>query len=107
MAKKKLTPLEKRNPAKRFVPMPYADAQRLLSKHGPQRMLPVAGAAQGGEVVAVEVEALRERNAILANPRGRKRHLPAVRVAAPDGAVPRRPSMRRTPRSASCSMARM
>ena len=66
VAKKKLTPLEKRDPAKRFVPMPYADAQRLLSNIDLDAFFRSLGLPTGGEVVVVEVEALRERNAILA-----------------------------------------
>ena len=66
VAKKKLTPLEKRDPAKRFVPMPYADAQRLLSNVDLDAYFRSLGLPTGGEVVVVEVEALRERNAILA-----------------------------------------
>ena len=31
VARKKLRPLERRDPAKRFVPMPYADLKRLMS----------------------------------------------------------------------------
>ncbi len=66
VAKKKLTPLEKRDPAKRFVPMPYADAQRLLSNVDLDAYFRSLGLPTGGEVVVVEVEALRERNAIFA-----------------------------------------
>ncbi len=66
VAKKKLTPLEKRDPAKRFVPMRYADAQRLLSNIDLDTYFRSLGLPTGGEVVVVEVEALRERNAILA-----------------------------------------
>ena len=66
VAKKKLTPLEKRDPAKRFVPMSYADAKRLLSNVDLDAYFRSLGLPTGGEVVVVEVAALRERNAILA-----------------------------------------
>ena len=66
VAKRKLTPVEKRDPAKRFVPMPYADAKRLLSTIDLDANFRALGLPTGGEVVVVEVEALRERNAILA-----------------------------------------
>ena len=66
IAKKKLTPLERRDPAKRFVLMPYADAKKLLSNLDLDAYFRTLGLPPGGEVVVVEVEALRERNAILA-----------------------------------------
>jgi predicted metalloendopeptidase len=66
VAQKKLTPLEKRDPAKRFVPMPYADLKRLMSNVDLDAYFRSTGLPTGGEIVVVEVEALRERNAILA-----------------------------------------
>jgi putative endopeptidase len=66
VAKKKLTPLERLDPSKRFVPMPYADAKRLLSNVDLDAYFRSLGLPTGGEIVVVEVEALRERNAILA-----------------------------------------
>jgi putative endopeptidase len=66
VAKKKLTPLEMRDPAKRFVPMPYPDARRLLSTVDLDAYFGTLGLPTGGEVVVVDVGALRERNAILA-----------------------------------------
>ena len=66
VAKKKLTPLEKRDPAKRFVPMPYADVKRLLPNIDLDAYFRSLGLPTGGEIVVVEVEALRERNAMLA-----------------------------------------
>jgi predicted metalloendopeptidase len=65
VAKKKLAPLEKRDPAKRFVPMPYADVKRLMSNIDLDAHFRSLGLPTGGEIVVVEVEALRERNAIL------------------------------------------
>jgi predicted metalloendopeptidase len=65
VAKKKLTPIEKRDPAKRFVPMPYADVKRLMSNIDLDAYFRSLGLPTGGEIVVVEVEALRERNAIL------------------------------------------
>ena len=67
VARKKLTPLEKRDPAKRFVPMPYAELQRLLSNVDLGAYFQALGLPTGGEVVVIGVEALRERNAILAD----------------------------------------
>lgn len=66
VAKKKLTPVEKRDPARRFVPMPYADVKRLLSNIDVDAYFRALGLPTGSEVVVVEVEALRERNAVLA-----------------------------------------
>ena len=66
VAKKKLTPLEKRDPAKRFVPMPYAEVKRLVSNVDLDAYFQSIGLPTGGEVVVVGVEAVRERNAILA-----------------------------------------
>jgi predicted metalloendopeptidase len=66
VARKKLSPLERRDPAKRFVPMPYADAKRLVSNVDLDAYFRSMGLPTGGEIVVVEVEALRERNAILA-----------------------------------------
>jgi putative endopeptidase len=66
VAKKKLTPLEKRDPAKRFVAMPYTDAKRLLSNIDLDAFFRSLRLPTGGEVIVVGVEALRERNAILA-----------------------------------------
>jgi putative endopeptidase len=66
IARKKLTPLERRDPAKRFVPMPYADLKRLISNVDLDAYFRSMGLPTGGEIVVVEGEALRERNAILA-----------------------------------------
>jgi putative endopeptidase len=66
VARKKLTPLERRDPAMRFVPMPYADLKRLMSNVDLDAYFRSTGLPTGGEIVVVEVEALRERNAILA-----------------------------------------
>ena len=66
VAKKKLTPLERRDPSRRFVPMPYADVKRLLSNVDLDAYFRSMGLPTGGEIVVAEVEALRERNAILA-----------------------------------------
>ena len=67
VARKKLTPLESRDPARRFVVMPYADVKRLLSNVDLDAYFRALGLPTGGEIVVVEVEALRERNAILAD----------------------------------------
>jgi len=66
VARKKLTPLEKRDPAKRYVSMPYAEVKRLLSNIDLDAFFRSLGLPTGGEVIVVGVEALRERNAILA-----------------------------------------
>jgi predicted metalloendopeptidase len=66
VAKKKLTPLEKRDPAKRFVPMPFAEVKRLVSNVDLDAYFRSIGLPTGGEVVVVGVDAVRERNAILA-----------------------------------------
>ncbi len=66
VASKKLTPLERRDPSKRFVPMPYADVKRLVSGIDLDAFFRSLGLPTSGEVIVVGVEALRERNAILA-----------------------------------------
>ncbi|MFO1414182.1 MAG: M13 family metallopeptidase [Burkholderiales bacterium] len=65
IAQKKLTPLELRDPAKRFVPMPYAELKKLLSNVDLDAYFTALGLPVGGEVVVIEAAALRERNAML------------------------------------------
>lgn len=66
VAKKKLTPLERRDPAKRFVPMAYADLQKLLPAIDVDAFFSTLGLPTQGEIIVVGVDALRERNAIMA-----------------------------------------
>ena len=66
VAKKKLTPLERRDPAKRFVPMPYADVKRLLSNVDLDAYFRSTWAADRRRVRGRGGRGLRERNAILA-----------------------------------------
>ena len=108
VAKKKLTPLEKRDPAKRFVPMPYADVKRLLSNVDLDAYFRSLGLPTGGEVVVVggrsAARAQRDPGRVFA---GADARVPAVRAAAAGWRpTSRRRSMRPTPRSASCSTAR-
>ena len=68
VAKKKLTPLELRDPAKRFVPTPYAQVKQLLTHVDLDAYFRALGLPTGGEVVVVGgLDVLRERNAILAD----------------------------------------
>lgn len=66
MAKKKLTPLELRDPARRFVTKPYAELRQLFTQIDLDATFRAMGLPPGGEVITVEIDALRERNAILA-----------------------------------------
>ena len=67
IARKKLTPVEQRDPGKRFVKMPFAELRVLLSNLDLDAYLKVLGLPAQEQVIATEVEALRERNAMLAD----------------------------------------
>jgi putative endopeptidase len=66
VAAKKLTPVELRDPAKRFVRMSYADMKELLSNFDIDTLFRSQGMPASGEVIVVQVDALRERNAMVA-----------------------------------------
>lgn len=66
IARKMLSPLEMRDPAKRFARMPFAQAKALLSAIDLEAHFRALGIATGGEIVVIGAESLRERNAILA-----------------------------------------
>ncbi len=66
VARKKLTLLEMRDPKKRYAAMPYADVKKLVSNFDLDAYFRALGLPTGGEVVVVGVEALRVRNAIVA-----------------------------------------
>ncbi len=66
VAAKKLTPVELRDPAKRFVRMSYADMKALLSNFDIDALFSSQGMPTSGEVIVVQVDALRERNAMVA-----------------------------------------
>ena len=65
VAAKKLTPVELRDPAKRFVRMRYADMKALLSNVDIDTLFRSQGLPTSGEVIVVQVGALLERNAML------------------------------------------
>lgn len=65
VAAKKLTPLEMRDPAKLYVRMSYADLKKLLSNVDVDLLFLSLGLRTGDELVVVNTNALRERNAML------------------------------------------
>ena len=66
IARRKLTAVEKRDPNKRFIRTSYADFKRLLSNVDVDACFGAVGLPLGHEVIVVDREALRERNAMLA-----------------------------------------
>ncbi len=66
IAAKKLTPVELRDPAKRFVGMSYANFKAQISNFDVDTLFRSQGMPTGGELIVVQVDALRERNAMLA-----------------------------------------
>jgi putative endopeptidase len=66
IAQKKLTPVQRRDPRLRFQPMPFARAQALIPRLDLAAMLEALGLPPQSEIVVVEPEAVRERNALLA-----------------------------------------
>lgn len=66
IARTKLSPVEARDPRKRYASMPYAEARQLLSSVDLDAYFRALGLPTGGEVTLVEPAALRERNAVLA-----------------------------------------
>jgi len=66
VAARKLTPVEQRDPAKRFQKMRYDDLKAMLGNVDLDAYFAALGLPTGGEVIVVEAAALRERNAMLA-----------------------------------------
>ena len=66
IARKKLTPVEQRDPGKRFVKMPFAELRTLLSNVDLDAYLKAIGLPAQEEIIVTEADALRERNAMLA-----------------------------------------
>ena len=66
IAAKKLTPVEMQDPAKRFVSMSYADFKSQMSNFDVDALFRSQGMPTSGGLIVVQVDALRERNAILA-----------------------------------------
>ena len=66
IAAKKLTPVQMQDPAKRFVNMSYADFRAQLSNFDVDTLFRSQGMPTGGELIVVQANALRERNAMLA-----------------------------------------
>lgn len=65
VAAKKLTPVEMRDPAKLYTRMSYAELKKLLSNIDVDLLYGTLGLPTGGEVVVVNANAVRERNAML------------------------------------------
>lgn len=65
VAAKKLTPVEERDPHKRMVRMSYDTLKALLTNFDLDAYFAELGLPTGGEVIVIEVEALKERNAML------------------------------------------
>lgn len=65
IAAKKLTPVQKQDPNTRFVRMRYADLKALLSNLDVDAYFAELGVRPPEEIIVTEVDALRERNALL------------------------------------------
>ncbi len=66
IAGRKLTPVEKRDPGKRFARMRYEDLKALVTSVDLDAYYAALGLPTGGEVIVQELAAIRERNALLA-----------------------------------------
>ena len=66
IAGKKLTPVEKRDPAKRFTRMRYDELKAMLGSVDLDAYFAALGLPTGGEVIVQELAPIRERNALLA-----------------------------------------
>lgn len=66
IAAKKLTPVEKRDPAKRFTRMRYDELKAVLGSVDLDAYFVALGLPTGGEVIVQELAPIRERNALLA-----------------------------------------
>lgn len=66
IAAKKLTPVQMQDPAKRFVGMSYADFKAQMSNFDVDTLFRSQGIPTSGELIIVQIDALRERNAMLA-----------------------------------------
>lgn len=66
IARRKLTPVEMRDPARRFVSMRFSELRSLVSGFDVDSFMKSLGVAPQEQVIVVEVEALRERARMLA-----------------------------------------
>jgi predicted metalloendopeptidase len=66
IAGKKLTPVEKRDPAKRFATMRYDEVKAMLGNVDLDAFFAAMGLPTGGNITLQDKDALRERNALLA-----------------------------------------
>jgi putative endopeptidase len=66
IARKKLTPVESFDPARRFVKMPFAEFRSLLSNVDLDAYMKTLGLSPQDKIIVMEVESLRERNRMLA-----------------------------------------
>ena len=66
IAGKKLTPVEKRDPAKRFATMRYDEVKAMLGNVDLDAYFTAMGLPTGGVITLQEKDAIRERNALLA-----------------------------------------
>ncbi len=65
IAGKKLTPVEKRDPAKRFTRVRYDELKAMLGSVDLDAYFAALGLPTGGEVIVQELAPIRERNALL------------------------------------------
>ncbi len=65
IAGKKLTPVEKRDPAKRFARMRYEELKGMLGSVDLDAYFAALGLPTGGEIIVQELAPMRERNALL------------------------------------------
>jgi predicted metalloendopeptidase len=66
IAGKKLTPVDKRDPAKRFATMRYDEVKAMLGNVDLDALFAAMGLPTGGDITLQDREAMRERNALLA-----------------------------------------
>ena len=66
IAGKKLTPVEKRDPAKRFSRLRYEELKGMLGSVDLDAYFAALGLPTGGEIIVQELAPIRERNALLA-----------------------------------------
>jgi putative endopeptidase len=65
IAARKLTPVEKRDPAKRFTRMRYDELKAMLGSVDLDSYFVALGLPTGGDVIVQELASIRERNALL------------------------------------------
>ncbi len=71
IASHKMTPVQRRDPNKRFVKMQFAELKALLPNFDLDTYFKTLGLPNDREVIVMELDSLRERNAILARYQGK------------------------------------